>query len=115
MAVGAQNRPLVIELYSSQGCSSCPPAEALLGQLSTRPDVIALAFHVDYWDELGWRDRFALRESVERQDIYARNLHHSTVYTPELIIDGRLDAVGGDGRAVARALDQPRGGVPITG
>ena len=83
VAVSAQNRPMVIELYTSQGCSSCPPAEALLGQLSTQPDVIALAFHVDYWDDLGWRDRFALRQSVERQDIYARNLHHSTVYTPE--------------------------------
>jgi hypothetical protein len=114
VALSAQNRPMVIELYTSQGCSSCPPAEAVLGQLSTRPDVIALAFHVDYWDDLGWRDRFALRQSVERQDIYARNLHHSTVYTPELIIDGRVDAVGGDGRAIARALQQPRGGVPMT-
>jgi hypothetical protein len=114
MAVSAPSRPVVIELFTSQGCSSCPPAEAYLGQLSARPDVVALAFHVDYWDELGWRDRFALRQSVERQDIYARNLRHSTVYTPELIIDGRFDAVGADARAVARALGGPRSDVPLT-
>src|SRR5215475_6112073 len=59
-AASAASRPVVLELFTSQGCSSCPPAEAYLRQLSTRPDVIALAFHVDYWDDLGWRDRFAL-------------------------------------------------------
>jgi hypothetical protein len=105
---------VVLELFTSQGCSSCPPAEAYLGQLSTRPDVIALAFHVDYWDDQGWRDRFALRQSVERQDIYARNLHHSTVYTPELVIDGRFDAIGADNRAVANALHESRSNVPLT-
>jgi len=106
VAASAPSRPVVLELFTSQGCSSCPPAEAYLGQLSARPDVIALAFHVDYWDDLGWRDRFALHQSVERQDIYARNLHHSTVYTPELVIDGRSDAIGGDSRAVANALHE---------
>jgi hypothetical protein len=114
VAVSAQTRPVVIELFTSQGCSSCPPADAYLGQLSARPNVIALAFHVDYWDDLGWRDRFALRQSVERQDIYARNLHHSTVYTPELVIDGRFDAVGADSRAVTQALQQPRSNPPLT-
>jgi hypothetical protein len=114
VAVSAQTRPVVIELFTSQGCSSCPPAEAYLGQLSARPDVVALAFHVDYWDDLGWRDRFALHKSVERQDIYARNLHHSTVYTPELVIDGRFDTVGADSRALARALAEPRKAVPLT-
>jgi len=113
MTVSAQSRPVVIELFTSQGCSSCPPAEAYLGQLSARPDVVALAFHVDYWDGLGWRDRFALRQSVERQDSYARSLRHSTVYTPELIIDGRFDAVGADARAIARALAEPRNTVPL--
>jgi hypothetical protein len=114
LAASAQSRPVVVELFTSQGCSSCPPAEAYLGQLSTRPDVVALAFHVDYWDDLGWRDRFALRQSVERQDIYAKNLHRSTVYTPELVIDGRLDAVGADDRALARALAEPRPTVPLS-
>jgi hypothetical protein len=114
VAASTPSRPVVLELFTSQGCSSCPPAEAYLGQLSTRPDVIALAFHVDYWDDLGWRDRFALHQSVERQDIYARNLHRATVYTPELVIDGRLDAVGADSRAVTNALQESRSNVPLT-
>ena len=114
LGASAQSRPVVVELFTSQGCSSCPPAEAYLGQLSTRPDVVALAFHVDYWDDLGWRDRFALRQSVERQDIYAKNLHRSSVYTPELVIDGRFDAVGADKRALARALAEPRPTVPLS-
>lgn len=113
-AASAQPRPLVLELFTSQGCSSCPPADAYLGQLSTRPDVVALAFHVDYWDELGWRDRFALPQSVARQNIYARNLHRASVYTPELVIDGRTDAVGADGRAVTNALAAPRTGASLS-
>ncbi len=110
---GAQSRPLVIELFTSQGCSSCPPADAYLGQLAGRADVVALAFHVDYWDELGWRDRFELPQSATRQNVYARNLHHPTVYTPQLVIDGRFDAIGADARAVARALAEPRAQVPL--
>jgi len=112
-AAGAQQRPLVVELFTSEGCSSCPPAEAYIGELSKRADVVALAFHVDYWDELGWRDRFELAQSVERQNIYARNLHHLSVYTPQLVIDGRFDAVGADGSAVARALAAQRTSVPL--
>ncbi|MBV8975294.1 MAG: DUF1223 domain-containing protein [Sinobacteraceae bacterium] len=114
VTVMAQPRPLVIELFTSQGCSSCPPAEAYLGKLSTRADVVALAFHVDYWDDLGWRDRFELPQSVTRQNIYARNLQHASVYTPQLVIDGRSDAVGADERAVAGALAAPRPQVPLT-
>ena len=113
-AAGAQSRPLVVELFTSQGCSSCPPAEAYVGRLSARPDVVALAFHVDYWDELGWRDRFGLAESVQRQNIYARNLHRSSVYTPQIVIDGRLDTVGADGDAVARALAGQRQSAPLS-
>ncbi len=94
-------RPAVVELFTSQGCSSCPPAEAYLGQLSKRPDVIALAFHVTYWDDLGWRDRFALTESVDRQNVYARNLRRSTVYTPQLIVDGLDDRAGTGARLAA--------------
>jgi hypothetical protein len=112
-AASAQPRPVVVELFTSQGCSSCPPADAYLGTLSARSDVLALAFHVDYWDDLGWRDRFALAQSVERQNIYARNLRRSSVYTPQLVIDGRGDALGSDGRAVARALRENRDGVAV--
>ena len=111
---GAQTRPLVVELFTSEGCSSCPPAEAAIGQLSARADIVALAYHVDYWDDLGWRDRFELAQSVKRQNLYARNLHRASVYTPELVIDGRFDAVGGDGSAVARALAAQRTSVPLS-
>ncbi len=81
-------RPAVVELFTSQGCSSCPPAEAYVGKLTKRTDVIALAFHVTYWDDLGWRDRFALTEAVDRQNVYARNFRSASVYTPQLIVDG---------------------------
>jgi hypothetical protein len=104
----AAARPAVVELFTSQGCSSCPPAEAYLGQLSRRPDVIALAFHVTYWDDLGWRDRFALTEAVDRQNVYARNLRRSTVYTPQLIVDGLDDRAGTAARLAASD------GVPVT-
>jgi len=113
-AAGAQSRPVVVELFTSQGCSSCPPAEAYLGRLSARPDVVALAFHVDYWDELGWRDRFGLAQSVQRQNVYARNLHRSSVYTPQIVIDGRFDTVGADGNAVAQALAGQRPSAPVS-
>lgn len=109
----AQPRPVVVELFTSQGCSSCPPADAYLATLSARPDIIALSFHVGYWDDLGWRDRFALPASVERQNNYARKLHHSSVYTPQLVVDGREDDFRSDGKVVARALSQNRDGVPV--
>jgi len=105
----ASPRPVVIELFTSQGCSSCPPADAYVGKLSTRPDVIALAFHVNYWDDLGWRDRFALTEAVDRQNVYAQNLHRSTVYTPQLVVDGVDDRAGTNGR-----LPAVKDGVPVT-
>jgi hypothetical protein len=110
----AQSRPVVVELFTSEGCSSCPPAEAFIGQLSARSDVLPLAFHVGYWDDLGWRDRFALAQSVDRQNVYARNLHRSSVYTPQLVIDGRSDSVGADGTAIAKALTERHDGVPVT-
>jgi hypothetical protein len=109
----AQPRPVVVELFTSQGCSSCPPADDYVGRLSARPDVLALSFHVDYWDDLGWRDRFALAQSVERQNNYARNLRHSSVYTPQLVVDGRDDRAGSDAKAVAKALSENRDGVPV--
>ena len=80
--------PWAVELFTSQGCSSCPPADAYLGRLSMRPDIVALAFHVDYWDYIGWRDPFASRETTERQRAYARVLKQRYVYTPEMVVDG---------------------------
>jgi len=88
-AVNAQPRPAVVELFTSEGCSSCPPAEAYLGELAQRRDVIALAFHVDYWDDLGWRDQFGLAEAVQRQRTYAKTLRRSSAYTPQVVIDGQ--------------------------
>jgi hypothetical protein len=74
---------------------------------------VALAWHVDYWDDQGWRDRFELPQSVKRQHVYARNLHRASVYTPQLVIDGRFDVVGADGSAMAKALAAPRTSVPL--
>jgi hypothetical protein len=88
-------RPTVVELYTSEGCNSCPPAEAMIGVLTQqRPDVIALAFHVTYWDDSGWRDRFDLPEATARQQQYQHTLHLRSVYTPQLVIDGQRDVVG---------------------
>jgi hypothetical protein len=80
--------PWAIELFSSQGCSSCPPADRLLGRLARRPDIVALSFHVDYWDYIGWKDRFATSVTTERQRVYARVLKQRYVYTPEMVVDG---------------------------
>jgi hypothetical protein len=75
---------------------------------------VALAWHVDYWDGQGWRDRFELPQSVKRQNVYVRNLHRASAYTPQLVIDGRFDAVGADGSAMAKALAARRTSVPLT-
>lgn len=95
--------PVVLELFTSQVCSSCPPADALLGRLSQRPNVIALAWHVDYWDNLGWRDRFASRQATDRQRAYARALA-GEVFTPALVVDGANIVVGSDASAVEKAI-----------
>jgi hypothetical protein len=115
----AGSRPAVVELFTSQGCSSCPPAEAYLGKLTARSDVIALAFHVTYWDDLGWRDRFALTEAVDRQNVYARNFRSTSVYTPQLIVDGLSGTPGTNLRleaaadAVPVAVSVVEGGVQV--
>jgi hypothetical protein len=103
----------VVELFTSEGCSSCPPAEAYLGELAQRREVLALAYHVDYWDDLGWHDRFGLPEAVQRQRAYARVLGLSAVYTPQAVIDGQENFIGSDRRSIARALEKPRSGVAL--
>jgi hypothetical protein len=82
--------PTVIELFQSQGCSSCPPAEASVGAVSGRPDVLALSFEVDYWDRLGWKDTFSKAAWTARQYAYARALGHDGVYTPQVVVNGRV-------------------------
>ena len=96
-------RPVVLELFTSQGCSSCPPADALLGELAQRPEVIALAWHVDYWDNLGWRDPYASRQATMRQRAYSEQLGIE-VFTPALVVDGAAIVVGSERRQVEVAI-----------
>ncbi len=90
----AQDRPVVVELFTSQGCSSCPPADAFLHKLAKRPDVIALALHVDYWDYIGWKDSFADPENTKRQRAYAHAAGRRSIYTPQMVINGQDHVVG---------------------
>ncbi|HVI87468.1 MAG TPA: DUF1223 domain-containing protein [Dongiaceae bacterium] len=99
-ALASGTRPVVVELFTSQGCSSCPPADALLGELARRPDVIALGFHVDYWDNLGWKDPLSAPGSTQRQRDYAQLFNLASIYTPQMVIEGRLQVVGSDRDAV---------------
>ncbi|MDD9706229.1 DUF1223 domain-containing protein [Seohaeicola sp. SP36] len=92
--VSAETRPVVVELFTSQGCSSCPPADAFLHELSKRDDVIALALHVDYWDYIGWKDSFAQPAFTQRQKAYAKSGGRRSVYTPQMIIGGQDHVVG---------------------
>ena len=103
-APAAQAQPVVVELFQSQGCSSCPPADANLNAIADRPDVLALSFAVTYWDQLGWKDTFASPLFTARQYAYARGLHHSNVATPQVVINGRRDLVGNDRPALDAAI-----------
>jgi hypothetical protein len=93
--------PVVVELFSSQGCSACPPADALLAELATRDDVIALGLHVDYWDYIGWADTFASPQFTRRQYAYARAAGRNMVYTPQMIIGGNNRVMGNEPMQVA--------------
>jgi hypothetical protein len=107
-AAMAESRPVVVELFTSQSCSSCPPADALLGELARRKDVVALGFHVTYWDGPGWKDPFARQASTDRQIAYDRALTGGQVYTPQMVIDGVTDVIGSDREAVLAGLAAAR-------
>jgi hypothetical protein len=105
----AENGPVVVELYTSQGCSSCPPADELLRELAGRGDVIALALHVDYWDYLGWADEFASPAFTRRQKAYARATGARTVYTPQMVVQGMDHLVGVRPMELADLIDTHEG------
>ncbi|MEM8592195.1 MAG: DUF1223 domain-containing protein [Pseudomonadota bacterium] len=94
----------VVELYTSQGCSSCPPADKILHELAAQDDVIALALHVDYWDYIGWKDEFADPDHTERQKGYARAAGARSIYTPQMVIGGMDHVVGSRPAEVAEHL-----------
>lgn len=100
----ATRPPIVVELFTSQGCSSCPAADRQLGELTKRPDLLPLSLHVDYWDYIGWKDPFASPANTERQRGYARALRQRYVYTPEMVVSGMVHDPGYDTAKVGKML-----------
>jgi hypothetical protein len=99
----------VVELFTSQGCSSCPPADAILADLAAKGDVIALGYHVDYWDYLGWRDTLGTADNTARQQDYGKAFGVRSVYTPQAVINGRLHVNGADRSAVDGTIESLAG------
>jgi hypothetical protein len=119
----ATRRPVLVELYTSEGCSSCPPADRALKFLAEQQpvanaEIIPLAFHVDYWDHLGWKDRFSSATYSRRQELYVEQFGVGSSYTPEMVVDGRSEFIGSDtGRAaktIEHAAEQEKGNVSAT-
>src|SRR5258705_11635190 len=110
-AVSAETRG-VIELFTSQGCSSCPPADKLMGELIRDPSLVAFSLPVDYWDSLGWKDTLADPRNSERQRAYARQRGDRAVYTPQMVINGTAHVVGSDKAAIQQALGA-KTGLPV--
>ncbi len=108
-AVPAERTPVLVELFTSEGCSSCPPADDLLTQLAKQQpvagvEIIAMSEHVDYWNSLGWKDPFSASQFTERQDEYRKAFDHADSYTPQMIIDGQTEFLGSDkGQAIQAA------------
>src|SRR5712692_11371016 len=122
MRAAAQPTPILVELFTSEGCSDCPPADGVLEQLiATQPvagaEVIGLGQHVDYWDQLGWKDRFSSAALTNRQHVYGAHFGLDSVYTPQMVVDGRAQLVGSDGnaarKAIGHAVTAPHGVVRI--
>lgn len=123
LPVAAQPTPVLVELFTSEGCSSCPPADLLLARLEKEQPVpgavaIVLSQHVDYWDQLGWRDPYSSAQSTRRQSIYAGRFNAQGNYTPQMVVDGKVEFVGSDTRraltAIAEAAKKPKRGVRLT-
>ena len=104
----AQPAPVVVELFTSQGCSSCPPADALLAELAGAEGVIALALHVDYWDYLGWTDSFAAPKYTERQRAYAKAAKSRTIFTPQMVVQGSERLKGHDPERIRNRIEAHR-------
>jgi len=110
---GAEDRLVVVELFTSQGCSSCPPADEILRDLAGMPGILPLALHVDYWDYIGWADSFAQGAFTRRQESYAHVAGQSTIYTPQMIIGGQDAVVGAHGMAVMAAVNAHAALTPV--
>ncbi len=111
------DNPVVVELFTSQGCSSCPPADELMHELANRDDVIPLALHVDYWDYIGWKDEFANPAHSDRQRRYAVVAGRRSIYTPQMIVNGETSIVGARGIELADAIQKHKArdtGVSVT-
>src|SRR5690242_17969559 len=108
LAEPARQSPVVVELFTSQGCSSCPPANANLAAIADRPDVLALSFGVTYWDYLGWKDSFAKPEFTNRQYAYEQALHRATAYTPQMVVNGEMDLIGNSAEELDRFIGAAR-------
>lgn len=116
-AAGAEDEKIaaVLELFTSQGCASCPPADEALETFSKRPDIVALSFSVDYWDYQGWKDTLAEHAFTDRQKAYAAARGDRQVYTPQMVVNGRVHVVGSDEEAIERAIAKgPAPSVPIS-
>ena len=117
-----KKQPVLVELFTSEGCSSCPPADRVLtvlqsDQLVPNADVITLGFHVDYWDEGGWKDRFSSHDYTRRQEAYARQLRIDSTYTAQMVVDGTFEFVGSNrakaNDVIAKSAAQPKGVVDL--
>jgi len=103
--------PVIVELFTSEGCSDCPPADTLLDKLIATPpvagaDIIGLGEHVDYWDQLGWKDRFSSASLTSRQQAYQTRFRTESIYTPQMVVDGRSEFVGSDANAARKAIEK---------